>query len=124
MAAVVARHELYHARRTWLRAQATAELANGIEARLRQSEIFLADRNGLELIVNQGIAATEEIEAIDRSLVVTVLPAAQRMSILRYREDNRIHLNRLLKKLQDLFTAGNRQELRRWLEDLFHHGLN
>lgn len=127
MAAVIARHELHHARRTWLRAQNIAELANRIETRMRQHEIGPADRNRLELIVNQGMAASEEIEAIDRSLEATVLPAAQRTSILRYREDNRIHLTKVLKQLQDLFIAGDQaadeQELGRWLVALFHHEL-
>ncbi len=122
LAALVARHELHHARRAWVRAQKTAVLANAIEARLRQWGIF-PDRNGVELMVNQSIAAREEIAAIDRSLGSTVLLPAQRMSILRYRENNCIHLAKIVKRLLDLFTNGSkpgaRKELVRWLDDLF-----
>ena len=120
---MVARHELCHAKRAWLRAQKTVLLADAIETRLRQSGILPTDRNGLESMVNQSITATEEIEAIDGSLGSTVLLPAQRMGILKYREANRIHLAKILKKLTDQFKSGDkpgsRQGIGHWLESLF-----
>ena len=80
MVAMVARHELYHAKRAWHHARQTVELATAIEARLRAAGIFPVDRNGLEMMVNQAIAANEEIEATDLSLGSSVLLPAQRMS--------------------------------------------
>jgi len=120
---LVARHELYHAKRAWLRAQKTALVASAIETRLRQSGIFQTDRNGLESMVHQSIAAREEIAAIDGPLGSTVLMPAQRRSILQYREDNRIRLAKILKNLTDLFRSddkpGCKQEIGYWLENLF-----
>jgi len=123
MAAMVARHELYHAKRAWQHARKTVVLANAIEERLRAAGIFPVDRNGFEMMVNHAITAKEEIEATDLSLGSTVLLPVQRMSIRRYSGDNAIRLHNIVKRLVDLFTDANnpgaRQELSRWFNALF-----
>jgi len=123
MEAMVARHELYHAKRVWQHARKAVVLANAIEERLRTAGIFRVDRNRLEMAVSQAIAAKEEIEATDLSLGSTVLLPVQRLSIVRYGRDNVVRLSTVLKRLEDLFTErnkpGERQELGRWFDALF-----
>ncbi len=126
LATVVARHELYHVRRAWLRTQNTIAQADAIEERVRGAGSPPVDRKSLESMVHQSLTAWEEIEAIDRSLGSAVLLAAHRRGLLLYREENRLRDLEIEKSLMALFAVRDpraRQEIHRWLRDLLHQDL-
>ncbi len=120
LATVVARHELYHARRAWLRSQEVTASAAAIEERLGST----VDRKALESMVDQALAAREEVEAIDRSLDSAVLLAAHRRGMLLYREQSRQRGAESLEKLLRLFEPLERPETHRWLSELFRQTLS
>ena len=125
---LVARHEFYHAKRAWLRAEETVAHADVVELRLHDAGIFAPGRLKLESLVRQGIMAWEEVEAVDRSLVGAVLPTYRRQRFLEYRERNKDLQNRVIKVFAGFFTgamdAKARKELEQWLTDLLRKDLH
>ncbi len=124
---VAARHEMYHARRAWLRAEETAAHTDAIEARLREAHIAVQDRTRLESLVRQGIAAWEEVEAVDSSLVGVALPTYRRQRFLEYREQNKELQKKVVQVFAGLFTGVKdgkaKKELEHWLTELLRKDL-
>ena len=122
LATVVARHELHHVRRAWLRARDVIAHADTIEQWVRGVGSPPVYRKGLELMVDQSLAAREEIKAIDQSLGSAVLLVGHRQRILQYQEENRLRDLQVVKKLMGLFSSVRdpraREEIQRWLTDL------
>ena len=124
---VAARHEVYHARRAWLRAEETAAHTDAIEARLHDAQIAVADRTRLEVLVRQGLAAWEEVEAVDSSLTGVALPTYRRQRFLEYRERNKELQKKVVKVFAGLFTGVKdgqaKKDLEQWLTDLLRKDL-
>lgn len=127
LATMVARHELYHVERAWLRAPEAVAHAGAIEERAAGVGSPPIYRKGLESMVRQSLTAREEIEAIDRSLGSAVLLSSHRQGILRYREESRLREVQIVKNLMDSFPSVRdtsvRQEIQLWLMDLLHRDL-
>jgi hypothetical protein len=115
--AVVARHELYHARRAWLRARETAACADAIEAKLLAAGTP-QDRFRVEALVRRGMMAIEEVHAVDCSIGAAAIPSHRRRSFLEYREGQRRLYGKAVHALAALFAAGGGKEMERWLSGL------
>lgn len=124
---IAARHEIYHARRAWRRAEETAAHADAIVARLRQADIVAPDRVKLESLVRQGILAWEEVEAVDHSLKAAHLPTYRRQGYLEYRERNKQLQKKVVQLFAGFFTSVKDEQARRsleqWLNDLLRQDL-
>ncbi len=122
--AMVARHELYHARRAWTRASEIGVDADALEAAFGGSAKFTLDRAELESLVNQVLIAGEEVAAIDSSITAPGISSQRRLDALQYRQRNVNIEQRLAGKILDLFPAlrgaAKRAEARKRILGVFH----
>jgi hypothetical protein len=102
---IVARHELYHARRAWTRASAIGAGADAIEAAFAPANAVPSDRAALETLVSQALIAGEETAAIDRSIAAPGISPQRRLSALEYRARNAKIEDALAERILDLFPA-------------------
>jgi hypothetical protein len=120
---LVARHELFHARRAWLRAAEIKERTDAIQERLRGEKIAAPGRANLELMVRDGLAAEEEIEAVDASGSFAMLPQYMQ-GFMEYREQNKQRYRKAIKAVLGLFPSVNPGEtarnLEKWATGLLH----
>ncbi len=121
--AMVARHELYHARRAWTRASEIGATADEIEAAFATPVATLPDRAALESLVSQALIAGEEVSAIDRSIAAPGISSARRLDALEYRERNLRIEEKLAGKILGLFPsledAAKRVEARKRITGIF-----
>jgi hypothetical protein len=103
--AMVARHELYHARRAWTRASAIAATADAIETAFGAAEAPSANRAMLESLVSQALIAGEEVAAIDRSVAAPGISSSRRFNALEYRERNVKIEDKLATRILELFPS-------------------
>ena len=115
--AMVAKHEVYHARLAWFRAGEITAHADEIEARLRSEGSPCRDRFALESLVGQAITASEEVSAIDVSLSSAAMPSYRRQGILEYREKNVGIERRAARTISALFPSSRSgKAIEKWLD--------